>query len=69
MTINKQALDLVGVSIEQYLDYCEQRGLKANYKKTRKEFFKRIKEGRIVMDSKTGELLDKRPREVKDEND
>ena len=67
MTIKKQALDLIGVSVEQYLDYCERYNLKPNFKKTRREFFKRVSEGRIVLDTRTGQLIAKRPRGEDDE--
>ena len=67
MTIKKQALDLIGVSLEQYLDYCERYNLKPNFKKTRREFFKKVSEGRIVLDTNTGQLVAKRPRSETDE--
>ena len=59
MTISKQALEIVGVSVEEYLQWCSDNDLPAYKEKTKKEFFKRIMNDKIIRDTKTGELISK----------
>lgn len=60
MQISKQALAIVGVTIDDYLEWCLNNN-KASYKnETKKEFFTKIKEGRIVRDNATKKLITKK---------
>lgn len=59
MTISKQALELVGVTIEEYLQWCSDNKFPAYRETTKKEFFKRIQGNQIVRDVKTGILINK----------
>ena len=57
MKINKHAFELVGVTIEDYVIWCEENN-RASYKaKTKKEFFEKIRNNQIVKDSKKGKLV------------
>lgn len=67
MYITQQALDIVGISYDDYLQWCTDNHRPPYKKKTRKEFFERIKDGKIAKDKKTGELINKRPRNSNDE--
>lgn len=70
MYISEQALDLIGISYEDYLLWCETYGFAPYKKKTRKEFFKKIKDCTILKDKKTGRLITKYSRKKIDgEND
>ena len=62
MYINQQALDIAGVTYEEYLQWCKDNNKIPHLKKTRKDFFARIKDDRIAKDKKTGQLINKRPR-------
>ena len=66
MYINQQALDIAGVTYEEYLQWCKENNKFPYKKKTRKEFFMRIKDDRIVKDGKTGQLINKRPKTDKE---
>ena len=67
MTINKQALDMAGCTVEDYITWCKNNN-KSSYKQSTKvEFFEKIADGRIVRDSQTGELINKRPRDNSEE--
>lgn len=59
MTISKQALELVGCTVEDYLQWCRDNNQPSYKETTKKEFFKRISENRIVRDSSTGLLINK----------
>ena len=61
--MNKQILTLVGVSEEEYLDWCKVNKKRRSLLKTKQEFFKRIREGKLVRDE-DGKLInrDKRVR-------
>ena len=57
MKINKHAFELVGVSIEDYVLWCEENN-KPSYKpKTKEEFFRKIRSNQIVRDTKQGKLV------------
>ena len=60
--ITQQALDVAGVTYDEYLNWCEENNKPPYKKKIRDEFFKRIFDGRIVRDSKTKRLINKRPK-------
>lgn len=63
MKISMHALDIVGVTPLEYIEWCEENG-KASYKEATKiEFFSKIKKGMICRDKKTGKLINKRPKE------
>lgn len=68
MYINQQALDIAGVTYQEYLNWCQLNNKAPYKKKTRKEFFKRITDERIIRDKHTGELVNKRPRNKVKEN-
>lgn len=59
MYITQQALDIAGVTYEEYLTWCEENNKIPYKEKVRNEFFKRIFDGRIVKDSKTKRLINK----------
>lgn len=61
--MNKQILTLVGVSEEEYLNWCKENGKRHSLLKTKREFFERIREGKLVRDE-NGKLInrDKRVR-------
>ena len=61
--MNKQILTLVGVSEEEYLDWCKVNKKRRSLLKTKQEFFKRIREGKLIRDE-DGKLInrDKRVR-------
>ncbi len=57
MKINKHAFELVGISLEDYILWCEDNN-KPSYKaKTKEEFFKKIRNNQIVRDTKKGKLV------------
>lgn len=56
--MNKQILSLVGVSEEEYIDWCKETGRRHSLLKTKREFFERIREGKLVRD-KDGKLINK----------
>ena len=57
MTISKQALELIGCRVEYYLQWCKDIGFPCYKENTKKEFFKRINENRIVRDTESGLLI------------
>jgi len=59
MYITQQALDIAGVTYDEYLTWCEENNKLPYKEKVRNEFFKRIFDGRIVRDSKTQRLINK----------
>ena len=65
MNINKQAFEIRGVTVEDYLKYCEKKKWQAYKPSSKKAFFERLDTGRLVKDAKTGELLEKKPRKKK----
>lgn len=71
MYISKQAFDIVGVTVEDYLQWCQDYNKLPYMKKVRKEFFGRIKDGRIVRDHDTRKLKNKiiRPRKEVPKNE
>lgn len=48
--MNKQILTLVGVSEEEYLNWCKENKKRRSLSKTKQEFFERIREGKLVRD-------------------
>ena len=62
MNINKQAFDLHGVTVKDYLDFCEKKGWQSYKPSSKRAFFERLETGRLVKDKLTGKLLEKRPR-------
>lgn len=62
--INKNALKLVGVSLEDYLTWCEENH-KPSYKlSSKQEFFNKINDKKLVKNN-DGKLIKKRPRKNK----
>lgn len=59
MYITQQALDIAGITYEEYLNWCEENNKLPYKEKVRNEFFKRIFEGKIVRDSETKRLINK----------
>ena len=57
MTISKQALELIGCTVEDYLQWCKDNSFPSYKENTKKEFFKRINENRIVRDTESGLLI------------
>ena len=63
LKINKQALELLGVTVGEYLFWCKENKMPSYKETTKKEFFKRCIEGRIVKDARNNRLVNKYPRE------
>ena len=59
MAINKQALRLSGVTEADYKQWCIDNHKPAYLSSTKKDFFDRIKDGRLVKDANTGKLIKK----------
>lgn len=57
--INKQAFSLVGVTVEEYVNWCIENKRPIYNQKTKNEFFKLISDGRLVRDM-NGRLVKKR---------
>lgn len=57
MRVSKQAFDLINVSYEEYLIYCDNYNKKFYTKKTLQDFFKGVREGSIVRDINKGRLI------------
>ena len=68
MNINKQALELVGVTVDEYLFWCKENKRPSYKEETKQDFFKRIREGKIVKDVRNQRLINKKPRKDKSEN-
>lgn len=50
MTINKQSQKLVGITEQDFLDWCKE-NKKPSYKiSTKREFFRNIEDGKIIRD-------------------
>lgn len=62
MQINKRSLEVVGVTYEEYIDWCDKNKLIDNKKKTIKLFFEKIRNGQLVRNSKNGEIIKKNVR-------
>lgn len=60
--LNKQTLQLYGISEDDYLSWCEKTRKAAYKQSTKKEFFERLSDGRLVKDTNSGKLVNKRPR-------
>lgn len=60
MYITQQALDIVGVTYDEYIEWCENTGKMPYKKSVRKEFFQKIFEGRLVRDSITKRIITKK---------
>lgn len=56
MKINKQAFELIGVTLEDYLLWCEDNNLPSYLEKTKVDFFTKVKTNQIVRDSASGKL-------------
>lgn len=64
MNINKQAFEIRGVSVEEYLAYCKKKKWQAYKTSSKRAFFERLDDGRLVKDA-SGKLVEKRPRKSK----
>ena len=60
MKINKQAFDLIDITPEEYLNWCADNNKLYNKRKTILEFFKKVKNNKIVRDNKLNKLVNKR---------
>ncbi len=69
MTISKQALELVGCTVEDYLQWCSDNGFPSYKESTKKEFFRRIQDNVIVRDRETGKLINRHSDNIEDLND
>ncbi len=56
MKINKQAFELIGVTLEDYLEWCKDNNKPSYAKKTKVKFFDLVKSKQIVRDKDTGKL-------------
>ena len=56
MKINKQAFELLGITLEDYLEWCKDNNMSAYASKTKTEFFRKVQINQIVKDKKTGKL-------------
>ena len=65
MNINNQAFAAHGVTVQDYLDWCEKKKWQAYKSSTKREFFARLTDGRLVKDKSTGKLLEKRVKRKK----
>lgn len=63
MKISKQALELVGVTVDEYIFWCRENGHPACSEKTKVLFFASIREGKIVRDKRNKRLINKYPRQ------
>ncbi len=66
MKISKQALELVGVTVDEYIFWCRENGFPACSEKTKVFFFAAIRDGKIVRDKRNRRLLNKYPRQEKE---
>ena len=57
MRVSKQAFDLINVSFEEYLVYCDDYKKKFYVKKNLQDFFTGVREGTIVRDIQKGKLI------------
>lgn len=56
MKINKQAFELLGITLEDYLTWCKDNKVPAYSSKTKTDFFRMVNIRQIVKDKKTGKL-------------
>ena len=63
MNINKQAFEFRGVTVQDYLDWCEKHHKPAYKPETKADFFARLDAGKLV--KQDGKLLVKKPRKKK----
>lgn len=56
--MNKQIFEAVGVTEQDYLDWCKRMNKPSYKKKTKEDFFARIADGRLVKDAH-GKLIRK----------
>lgn len=57
MRVSKQAFDLINVSYEEYIIYCDNYNKKFYTKKTLQEFFNDVRNGNVVRDIGKGRLI------------
>lgn len=58
--MNRQIFRMLGISEEEYKEWCSNNYLVAYKISTKQEFFDKIQSGQIVRDSNTGKLIEKR---------
>lgn len=63
MNISLHALDIIGVTPIEFIEWCNENNKPVYKNSTKIDFFKKVKEGRIVRDKKTGKLVNKRIKE------
>ena len=59
MVVSKATLELVGITREEYIEWCKENNFPSYKKSTLSEFFARIREGRIIRDQRTRKLINK----------
>lgn len=64
MNINNQAFELHGVTVQEYLDFCKKKNWQAYKTSSKRAFFERLDDGRLVRGS-DGKLHEKKPRKNK----
>ena len=63
MKVNNQAFKLAGVTLDDYNKWCDENKKPRYLPQTKKEFFTRIHDGRLVKD-KDGNLIKKRKKSI-----
>lgn len=58
MTLNKQAFEIAGVTVDDYKKWCKEVKKPAYKPSTKEDFFARIQDGRLVKDA-SGKLVKK----------
>lgn len=66
MKISKQALELVGVTVDEYIFWCRENGHPACSEKTKALFFASIRDNKIVRDKRNNRLINKYPRQTQE---
>lgn len=50
---NERAFDMIGCSVEEYMDWCKENGLKYHKSESKRKFFEDYRSGKIrIVDSK-----------------
>ena len=57
-----QAFCITNTTKADYLEWCEKNSKPAYKAESKKEFFSKIKEGKLIRDSASGKLVVKRPK-------
>lgn len=57
--MNRQIFRMLGITEEEYKDWCERHSLPTYKATTKQEFFEAVQDGKVIRDSKTNKLVDK----------